>query len=109
MHEFWYDYVKLKCGGTTQLCYMDSFISKADDVCRDIAGDVETRFDTSNQELYRPSPKYKNKKLIGLTTDELGGKIIKFIGRRAKTSIYLTDNGSEDKKTKETKKCAMKS
>ena len=48
MHEFWYDYVKLKCGGTTQLCYMDSFISKAVDVCRDIAGDVETRFDTSN-------------------------------------------------------------
>ena len=43
MHEFWYDYVKLKCGGTAQLCYMDSFISKADDVHRDIGGDVETR------------------------------------------------------------------
>ena len=48
MHEFCYDYVKLKCGETAQLCYMDSFISKADDVYRDIAGDVETRFDTSN-------------------------------------------------------------
>ena len=22
MHEFLYDYVKLKCGGTAQLCYM---------------------------------------------------------------------------------------
>ena len=66
--------------------------------------------DTSNQEFYCPSPKYKNKKLIGLTKDELGGKImIKFIGRRAKTCIYLTDDGSEDKKTKVTKKCAMKS
>ena len=76
----------------------------------DMAGDVETRFDTSNQEFYRPSPKYKNKKLIGLTKDELGGKIIrKFIGRRAKTCIYLTDDSSEDKKTKVTKKCAMKS
>ena len=110
IHQFWYDYVKLKCGGTAQLCYMDSFISKADDVYRDIAGDVETRFDTSNQEFYRPSPKYKNKKLIGLTKDELRGKImIKFMGRRAKTCIYLTDDGSEDKKTKVTKKCAMKS
>ena len=35
--------------------------------------------------------------------------MIKFIGRRAKTCIYLTDDSSEDKKTKVMKKCAMKS
>ena len=38
--------------------------------------------------------------------DELGGKILaKFVGLRAKTYSYLIDNGSKDKKAKDTKKC----
>ena len=38
--------------------------------------------------------------------DELGGKILaKFVGKRAKTYSYLIDNGSKDKKAKDTKKC----
>ena len=41
---------------------------------QDIAEDVETRFDTSNYELDRSLPKGKNKKVIGLMKDELGGK-----------------------------------
>ena len=51
----------------------DSFIVyiKIDDISKDIAEDVETRFDTSNYELEcnlsdRPLRKGKNKKLIGL-------------------------------------------
>ena len=41
--------------------------------------------------------------------DELGEKIMtKFIGLRAKTCIYLTDDGSEGKKAKDTKTCVMK-
>ena len=48
---------------------------KTDDVCKDIAEDVETRFDTSNYELDRPFPKRKNKIGIGLMKDELSGKI----------------------------------
>ena len=41
--------------------------------------------------------------------DELGGKIMtKFFGLRAKTYSYLIDDGSEDKKAKNTKKCAIK-
>ena len=72
MFEFCYDYVKQKA----KFCYMDigSFIVyvKIDDIYRDITEDVETRFDTSNYELEcnsidRPSPKGKNKKVIGLT------------------------------------------
>ena len=41
--------------------------------------------------------------------DELGGKMmIEFVGLRAKTYSYLTDDGSEDKKAKRTKKCVIK-
>ena len=40
-----------------------------DDIYKDIAEDVETRFDTSNYELDRPLPKGKNKKIIGLMKD----------------------------------------
>ena len=40
----------------------DSFIAfiKTDDIYKDIAQDVETRFDTSNYELDRPLPTGKN-------------------------------------------------
>ena len=68
MYEFWYDYVKPKYGEKVKLCYMDtdSFIVyiKTDDIYKDIAEDVETRFDTSNYELDRPLPKGKNKNKI---------------------------------------------
>ena len=41
--------------------------------------------------------------------DKLGGKIMtKFVGLRAKNNGYLADNGSEDKKVKNTKKCVIK-
>ena len=52
MHEFWYDYIKPKFCGKRKLCYMDtkSFIVhiKTDDICKEVAEDVKTRFDTSN-------------------------------------------------------------
>ena len=57
----------------------DSFIApiKTEDIYEDIAEELETGFDTSNFELDRPLPKRKNRKLIGLMKNELGGKIIK--------------------------------
>ena len=43
----------------------------------------------------------KNKKVIGLMKDELGGKIIvEFFTLRPRTYPYLTDDGKEDKKAK---------
>ena len=47
---------------------------KTDDNYKDIAEDVETRFDTLNYELDGPLPKEKNKKVIGLMKDELCAK-----------------------------------
>ena len=89
----------------------DSFIGyiKRDNIYKNIAEDVEIRFDTSNYELECNSidwslPKGKNKNVIGLMKDELGRKIMtKFVGLRAKTYSYLIDDGSEDKKGKGTK------
>ena len=113
MYEFWYEYVTPEYGGKVKLCYMDTgsftVYIKTDDIYKDIAENVETRFDASNYELDRPSPKGKNEKVIGLMKDESGGKIMtKFVGLRAKTYSYLIDDGSEDKGTKGTKKCAIK-
>ena len=80
MYEFWYDYMKPKYGNKVKLRYMDtdSFIIniKTNDFYKDIASDVENRFDTSNYDVNIPLPTGKNKKIIGLMKDELGGKII---------------------------------
>ena len=82
---------------------------KTDDIYKDVAEDVETRFDILSYELDRSLTKGKNKIVIGLMKGELGRKIItKFVGSRAKTYSYLIDDGSEDKKPKGTKKCVMK-
>ena len=113
MYEFWYNYMKPKYGNNIKLCYMDtdSFIMniKTEDFYKDIANDVEKRFDTSNYEVDRPLPTGKNKKVIGLMKDELGGKIImEFVTLRPKTYSYLTDDCKEDKKAKGTKKCVIK-
>ena len=113
MYEFWYDYMKPKYGDNVKLCYMDtdSFVMniKTEEFYKDLANDVEKRFDTSNYEVDRPLPTGKNKKVIGLMKDELGGKIItEFVTLRPKTYSYLTDDGKEDKKAKGTKKCVIK-
>ena len=102
IYEFWYDYMKPKDNNDVKLCYMDtdSFIIniKTNDFYKDIANDVENRFDTSNYEVNRPLPTGKNKKIIGLMKDELGGKIImEFVTLRPKTYSFLTDDGKEDK------------
>ena len=57
----------------------------------------------------RPLPTGKNKKVIGLVKDELGGKIItELVTLRPKTYSYLTDDGKIDKKAKGTKNCVIK-
>ena len=67
-----------------KLCYKDteSFIlrMKKDNIYEDIAKDVEARSDTSNCTLHRPLTRGKDKNLVGLMEDELGGYIMtKFV------------------------------
>ena len=53
---------------------------KTDNIYKDITEDVETRFDSSNYKLNWPIQKRKNKEVVGLMEDDLGGKIMtKFV------------------------------
>ena len=86
----------------------DSFIVhlKTDDIYKDIAEDVETRFDTSKFEIDRPLPKEKNKKVIWLMKHELDGKSWKNLLQ--KQYNYLRYSIDEDEKAKGTKKRVLK-
>ena len=100
----------------------DSFVMniKTEDFYKDIADDVERWFDTSNYngKDERPLPIGKNKKVIGLFKDELGGKIMtEFCALRAKAYSFLIDDYSDEdyeknkiinKKAEGTKKCIVK-
>ena len=115
MYEFWYDYIKPKYGDKARLCYMDtdSFVIniKTEDFYKDIASDVERWFDTSNydEKDKRPLPIGKNKKVIGMFKDKLGGKIMtEFCALRAKAYAYQLDDDTEMKKAKGPKKCIVK-
>ena len=115
MYEFWYDYIKPKYGDKARLCYMDtdSFVKhiKRDDFCKDIAGDVERWFDTSNydEKEKRPLPIGKNKRVRSLFKDKLEGKIMtEFCALRVKAYAYTLDDVTEKKKAKGTKKCIVK-
>ncbi|XP_057296231.1 uncharacterized protein LOC130625182 [Hydractinia symbiolongicarpus] len=95
IYEFHYDFMLPKYGSKLQLCYMDtdSFVYhiRTEDFYRDIAQDVEKRFDTSayNSDNGRPLPLGKNKKVVDLMKDELSGKIMtEFITWRAKLYTY---------------------
>ena len=90
----------------------DSFIIhiKTEDFYKQIA-DFEKLFDTFNHDEndQRQHPKGKNKKVISLFKDELGGNIMKeIVALRAKTYSYLMDDDSEHKKAKGTRKPLIK-
>ena len=69
--------------------------------------DLILRWTQMNIELDGPLPIAKNRKVIRLMKDKLGGKyMIKFVVLRVKTYTYLIDDGREDKKAKDT--CVIK-
>ena len=115
MYEFSYDYIKPKYGDKARLCYMDtdSFVIniKTEDFYKHLASGVERWFDISNYDKKdnRSLPIRKNKKVISLFKDELGGKsIVEFYALRAKAYAYKLDDDTEHKKAKGTKKCMVK-
>ena len=115
MHEFWYQYIKLKYKDKARLCYMDtdSFIIyiKTEDFYKDISNDIDKWFDTSayDKNYNRPLPIGINKKIIGKFKDELNGKIMtELLALRAKAYAFLLDDDSKHKNAKGTKKCVLK-
>ena len=113
MYEFHYDYMKRKYDDDElKLFYMDTdsliYSIKTEDFYKDIADDVETRFNTSDYVPDRPLPIEKNKKKIGLMKDELGGKIMKeFVSLQPKMNSYRVGS-SEPQKCKRITKCVVK-
>ena len=91
--------VRLNCCTDT-----DSLIYEigTEDCYRDIAGDVETWFDTSEFDASHPSGIQTgvNKKVIGMMRDEAAGKIIQeFVSLRAKLySFKMWEDSSEHKR-----------
>ena len=91
----------------------DSFVIhiKTEDFYKDIADDVDRWFDTSNYDKddNRSLSMGKNRKVIGVFKDELGGKImIDFCALRAKEYAFKLDDDTEKKNAKGTKKCIVK-
>ena len=78
---------------------------KTNHIYKDIAEDVDTRFDISNYELHWPLPKRKKKKVILLMKNELGRKAMtKFVELNAKAYNYFIDDGSENRKSTKAQK-----
>ena len=93
MYEIFYHYIKTNYPNNAKLCYMDTgnfiIFIKREDVYEDIADYLKKRFDTSNYEVNRPLYTGKNKNVIGLMNDELGGKIMtEFAALRPKKYSY---------------------
>ena len=116
MYDFHYNYMVPEYGlENFKLCYMDTdslvYDIKTEDFYKDIANDVEARFDTSGYSKtdFRLLPIGLIKKVIGLMKDELGGKIMtEFVALRPKLYSYTKLDGSENKKCKGIKKCVVK-
>ena len=96
MYEFNYDYDYMlpKYGECLKLYYMDTdllvYNINTDDFYKDIANDVEARFNTSGYSCKCPFPIGVNKKVIGLMKDELGGRIMtEFVALRPMTGFLL--------------------
>ena len=111
MFDFHYNYIKPKYGDKAKLLFTDtdSFLYEiqTEDFYKDISGDVNKRFDTSDYPENHPSgiPTGINKKVLGMFKDEVAGKIIKeFVGLRSKLYSFIMEEGKENKKCKGVKR-----
>ena len=115
MFEFWYGYINPKYQSNPKLCYIDtgSFIIhiKTEDFYKNIVDDVKKniwkfKFQISTFQIRKLIDHYqKEKKIIGLMKDKLGGKILpKIVALKLKKYSYLTDGDKNVKKSWRNKK-----
>ena len=95
IYKFHYDYMQPKYGCEVEVCYLDtcSFVYgiETEDFYRDITKDVKTKLDISRylNGGNRPLPVGRNKKVIGMMKDELGGKnMTEIVALRAEMYAY---------------------
>ena len=115
MYKFHYGYILPKYGKNQKLLFTDTdslcYEIEPEDFFKDISGDVEDYFDTSNFPKDHPSeiPVGKNKKIPGMMKDEARGRIIEeFVGLRAKLYSYKMFEGKEENKCKGIKKSVVR-
>ncbi|XP_065198789.1 uncharacterized protein LOC135830431 [Sycon ciliatum] len=92
MYDFYYNHLKVMYGSDVRLLYTDTeslvlhFFT--DDLFDDMSEFLE-KYDTSNYDQSHPLYSEKNKKVVGLFKDELGGKLItEFVGLPSKMYSY---------------------
>lgn len=114
MYDFHYNYILPKYAERARLLFTDTdslaYEIQTEDFYKDIAEDIQTRFDTSDYPVDHVSHIKTgiNKKVIGMFKDEAGGKQIEeFVGLRAKLYSYRMD-GEDHKKCKGVKKYVVK-
>ena len=82
IYDFHYGYILPKYGKNQKILFTDTdslcYEIQTEDFYKDISGDVEKGFDTSNFPKDHPSgiPVGKNKKVPGMMKDQAGGRII---------------------------------
>ena len=115
MYNFHYNYIKPKYGEKASLLMTDTdslcYEIETEDFYKDIAGDVESKFDTSAYPKDHPSgiKTGVNKKVIGMMKDECNGEVMEgFVGLRAKLYATKMNDGSEAKKCKGINKVVTK-
>ena len=115
MYDFHYNYIKKKYEGKAKLLFTDTdslaYEIQTEDFYKDIADDIQARFDTSEYPKNHPSGIKTgiNKKVLGMFKDEAAGKQIdEFVGLRAKLYSYKMFEGDEHKKCKGIKRSVVK-
>jgi hypothetical protein len=115
MYDFNYNYIKKKYGKKAKLLFTDTdslaYEIQTKDFYKDIANDIQARFDTSEYPRNHPSGIKTgiNKKVLGMFKDEAAGtQIDEFVGLRAKLYSYKMFEGDEHKKCKGIKRNVVK-
>ena len=116
MFDFHYNYIKKKYPKEkAKLLFTDTdslmYQIYTDDFYKDIAPDIETKFDTSDYPSNHESGILTgvNKKVIGMFKDEVAGKqITHFVGLRPKLYSYKVEDDKEVRKCKGVKKNVVK-